>query len=68
MEAPGEPGLDEPLLPTVEPSDSFEGELELAYGEPFDAPAWFEFEVEKSFALPASPEDWEEDPMFVGAE
>lgn len=79
MEAPREPELDEPLLPTVEPSDSFE----LACGEPFDAPAsesvgtlveyetpvvpWFEFPVEKPFALPAGPGGWEEDPVSVGA-
>ena len=84
LEAPGEPGLDEPLLPTVELSDPFEGDPKLACGEPFDAPAsefegalvdcgtpvvpWFEFSIEKPFALPAGPGGWEEDPVSVGAE
>ena len=82
MEAPGEPGLEEPLLPPVELFDPSEGELELAYGEPFDPPASdsegtvvecetpvvpsFEFPVETPFALPTGSGCWEEDPVSVG--
>ena len=84
LEALGEPGLEELLLPSVEVFDPFDGELELACDEPFDSPAsesegtvveWetpvvpsFEFPVEKPFALPAGPGCWEEDPVSVGTE
>ena len=84
LEAPGEPGLEEPLLPSVELFDPFEGELELACGEPFDLPASeaegalvecetpmvpsFDFPVEKPFALPTGPGGWKEDPVSVGKE
>lgn len=34
-----DPALEEPLLPLVRLSDSFEGELELSGGELLDSPA-----------------------------
>lgn len=84
LEAPGELGLEEPLLPSVELSDPFEGELELACCGPLDSPASefegagvecetlgvpsFEYPIEKPFALPAGPGTWEEYPVSVGTE
>ena len=65
FETPVDPALEEPMLPPVELSGPYEGELEPAFGKLLDSPASdfedtpetlgvpkYEVPVEKPFALP----------------